>query len=505
MVNANVTMTAKMMSVMTELIPAIQAIFELGCFPTKDKIVEFDEEMYRLAETRIENFEKPLYHVRSGKENIANQPVNTFRAHELRLLEKGLAFFNDYIEKNKLQNESDDSVLKHASENLPRLITTGTPYERPLLKLATGNEKSQTEREEIMTFLAQLTGENENEMIKVVHKDADGIEREEIIAPTIETTSREKRLNFKKFKKATLRRLTEFFKDEAYKVTEEIARKNDDTAYEVIRVSSPMKKIGIGLAINDYYKRYASGETFEATISAMVADVTKNEDVVGKIEIPEQSFESLKDKIIVRPLNFKNNQQMLDDYVYQRHGDIALVIYMALANNISFATAKIHKKTVEQWDMSEKELFDWAITNTQNLYPPYLIPSDFLITGKTPETYPAINKYFMNPDFIFEKSKNGSYHLFLDVNVNAATAVFYDGTLKKIAELVNDDLYLVIASMSFVVVHESKTISLARLKRVAMEEKSSPHADPAEFLSDGVYHYSRRTGRLELMYHKIAK
>ena len=155
--------------------------------------------------------------------------------------------------------------------------------------------------------------------------------------------------------------------------------------------------------------------------------------------------------------------------------------------------------------MTEKEVFDWAIKNTQNLFTPYVVPMDVIQTGISPYDYPDEHKYFMRPDFILEKSCTGSYHFFLEGNINAATAVFYQGVLKKFSEIVNDDLYIVIASMSFVVIHERKSISLGDLKKRALREKTNPYANPAEFLSDGVYHYSRRDDRLALMYHKIAK
>jgi hypothetical protein len=89
--------------------------------------------------------------------------------------------------------------------------------------------------------------------------------------------------------------------------------------------------------------------------------------------------------------------------------------------------------------------------------------------------------------------------LFANNSVNNASIVFYNGVLQKLAEILNDDLYLVIASMSYAVLHTKKSISLERLRKMARNERNNPYADPDEFLSDGVYLYSATDGTLKMV------
>jgi len=504
----SVEMTKNIHQVTTELIPAIKVIFELGFIPKEEEIVEFDEATYRLAQSHGEEFERPLYQILSRELHDSQIPKNVLQADEVGKLKQGIHFFADYAQEHHLLDEDDETILKHAAQNLPRMLAMGTEFERPLLKIAERYEKIQTPQEEMINFLEKAAGENE--IIQFNLEDEQGVKREEIIAPTAEKGRHElegKRMSYKAFKQFAFEQLSDIFKGDEYTVEEEISRRTDEDAYEVIRVWDEVAKVrkGKGLRVSTFYQDYALGKSLEDIILSMVDDIKEDEGLAGQLEIPDVlNFERSKDKIIVRPLNFKKNEQLLKDYLYQRHGDIALVIYMIAANSeLGLATAKVGKEAIEEWGITEALAFDWAITNTQNLFEPYVVPAESLQAEILPEDYPDKHKYFMRPDCIIEKSRAGSYHFFLDGNINAATAVFYPDVLKRFSALVDDDLYIVIASMSFIGVHERKSISLSTLRKMAIKEKTNPYADPAEFLSDGVYHYSRRDDRLALMYHKI--
>ena len=502
----SIIMTEKIHQVVTELTPAIHAVFQLGFIPKEGEIVEFDEKLYRLAQNHLGEINQPLYQVLPRNPNVLSSEINMLEIDDVDKLLQGIHFFADYAKENQLLGESDEVILKHAAENLPRTLAEGTPFEQPLLKIAKRYEKTQTAKNEWMDFLEKTAGEGE--IIKIRQKDEHGVKRDEIIAPTVEKTYEDNRMNYSAFKQFALKELTEIFKEDKYEVVEAITRETDEDAHEVIRIweKTADGSHGQGLRISSFYEDYALGKPLEEIILSM-AEIIKKGDPIKQIGIVDLlDFEKAKDTIIIRPLNFKKNQQMLESYVYKRHGDIALVIYATLAEHLpGLATTKVPKSMIKNWQMSEEAVFDWAIKNTHRLFPPYIVPLEAIQSGIHPEAYPAKHKYFMNPDFILEKSHIGGYHLFLEGNINAATAVFYHDALKKIAQIVGDDLYLIIASMSFVVIHEKKSITFGNLKKIALEEKTNPYADPAEFLSDGVYHYCKREDRLSLMYHKISK
>jgi hypothetical protein len=203
-------------------------------------------------------------------------------------------------------------------------------------------------------------------------------------------------------------------------------------------------------------------------------------------------FEKVKDRLIVRPLNYQANISALRNHTYRRMGDVALVIYAVLANGASgLITTKIDRETIAEWNQPESDIFDLALDNGARMFRPYLVPMDAIIAGTAQEEYPAENKFFMEPGFKLDESRMGAYNLFLENNVNAATAAFYKGALKKLSDILDDDLYVVLASVSYAVVHPKSRCTLRELRQAAKNEKHNPYADPREFLSDRVYLYSR--------------
>ena len=225
----------------------------------------------------------------------------------------------------------------------------------------------------------------------------------------------------------------------------------------------------------------------------------KLEKLSNEIDFDEISdFEKIKDKIIIKPRNYQSNKDVLHDYFYRLNGVIALTVDMLLSKEEgSTTTMQINKEIIEQWNLSDDYIFEWAMENTAKLFQPFIIPIDKLIIETAPKDYPAENKFFMAPDFCLEESLLGIYNLFIENNRNAATAVFYPGVMKKLAEVLNDDLYIVITFLEYVIVHPQESVSLQKIKEVAKDMKNDLFADPAEFITNGVYYYSREDDSLK--------
>ena len=71
--------------------------------------------------------------------------------------------------------------------------------------------------------------------------------------------------------------------------------------------------------------------------------------------------------------------------------------------------------------------------------------------------------------------------------------------MKRLSEVLNDGFYLVVASMSYVVVHVEKSTTLEQVKETAKRERNNPYAREEEFLTDGIYYYSREEEALKWM------
>ena len=155
------------------VMPGISAIFTLGFIPEKDEIYEFSSEQYAVYLAQGGDLPKPLYTVISKKFGHLT-PVNeipTFTEDNVANLMEAASFLRKYAKKNGCKSKKSADILKFAAEYLPPSLTKGTSYERPPLKVLKKGEKSLTEREEWIDFMANAFGEGVVLNVKVVNQE----------------------------------------------------------------------------------------------------------------------------------------------------------------------------------------------------------------------------------------------------------------------------------------------------------------------------------------------
>jgi hypothetical protein len=310
-------------------------------------------------------------------------------------------------------------------------------------------------------------------------------------------------MNYEEFQNYIKQALAKIFIDSKYYVEDSKRELFDDEYVDVIHVREKFEggSTGRGFQIKPYFDDYTSGKPLGEIVLEMVKSIEDTDSWVNPADILSMSdFDTSWNKIIFRPLNYDRNRKILKRHMFKVVGDIALVIYMLLRNNGDMmATAKVEKNTIKKWNLPENYVFEWAMRNTAAMFRPYFIPMEFLMSNNDYTAYPDVHKYFMEPSFELQPSRLGAYALFADNNVNNASIVFYNGVLHRLAEILKDDLYFMIGSMSYAVLHTKKSISLEKLRMMARKERHNPYADPDEFLSDGVYLYSAADGTLKMV------
>ena len=77
-------------------------------------------------------------------------------------------------------------------------------------------------------------------------------------------------------------------------------------------------------------------------------------------------YEVIKERLIIRPINYTDNKYELKEAVHKVHGDIALVLYVKLYDNKErgLGTTKIHKDVFESWGRDFDEVWEAALINT---------------------------------------------------------------------------------------------------------------------------------------------
>lgn len=197
------------------------------------------------------------------------------------------------------------------------------------------------------------------------------------------------------------------------------------------------------------------------------------------------TYESVKGKLIIRPINFIDNKYDLKKACYRQIGDIALVLYaIGYAGESTLATVKVPREILERWGTDADTAMDEAMLNTfvtrppriyfremEAMDPPYergafmAFGADYHIAG--PAVSPTVTTY---------------------PNTNGAIAMFYPGVAKKLVEVMGGSYFV-----SFTSIHEARLHLKGVIppRNILQALKSVNKAfDPNEVLTRKVYSYN---------------
>lgn len=250
-----------------------------------------------------------------------------------------------------------------------------------------------------------------------------------------------------------------------------------------------------GVHVKELFEEFSKGTSFDSIVDSSVEDIKQmQKQSLYKEAKKIWDYETAKDSLFIRLLNYDDNSEELKDAIYKRIGDIAQVLYMKVSERDgNVMSTKILKSVLEKWQansdlLSEDYIFEEALKNTERMSPPRIYRWEQMIFD--PE-YEGDN--FMDLTGIHELKKDAMGNcLSTSKKTNGAVAVFLPGVAERLAALLESDFYMVFTSIHEVMIHNDRNVEPEDLKEVLQETIKS--ATPKEdYLTSRIYHYSRAT------------
>lgn len=150
------------------------------------------------------------------------------------------------------------------------------------------------------------------------------------------------------------------------------------------------------------------------------------------------------------------------------------------------SSMKIHKASLADWGMDEDEAYENALANTYFLTPPRIYKWECLL----------FNPDYEGDDFMdmnYEENiveRNAGSCLSTSIRTNGAVAVFLPDVAQRIADLMDDDFYIVFTSVHEAMIHSKRMFCPEDLERILKETLKEATLDE-DFLTDEIYYYDR--------------
>lgn len=250
-----------------------------------------------------------------------------------------------------------------------------------------------------------------------------------------------------------------------------------------------------GVHVKELFEELSKGTSFNSIVNSSVEDIKQiQEQSLYKETKKIWDYETAKDSLFIRLLNYDDNSKELSNAVYKRIGDIAQVLYMKVSEcDGNIMSTKIFKSVVEKWKedgltLSEDNILEEALRNTERMYPPRIYRWDQMLFNPeyegeefmSPGTEEAISQDLIGNCLTTAKKTNG------------AVAIFYPGVAERFTDVLDSDLYLVFTSVHEVMVHKADAVDAVDLSIILQDtlEEATPKED---FLTRKIYKYEKDT------------
>ena len=282
--------------------------------------------------------------------------------------------------------------------------------------------------------------------------------------------------------------------DSNVSVTLNHVMKNNGTELDVITIMEKDKNIAPTIYINSFYDRYREGVSLKAVVSEIIRIYNQNKNSININADYFENYENVRKTIVYKLVNYQKNKKLLEDVPYKRVLDLAVVFYCLIEQRKGVsATALIHNEHLRIWNVTEDEIYNDALKNTPVLLAGSIVPMSKIlseIAGTAPVDNDEKVCEYTGEDILYVLTNSS--------RVNGAACILYDNLLKKFANDVHSDLYILPSSVHEVIIVPKKNAfdksELADMVREVNEQGVSQD----EILSDNVYEYNRKNGLITM-------
>ena len=254
------------------------------------------------------------------------------------------------------------------------------------------------------------------------------------------------------------------------------------------------KNIAPTIYINSFYDRYREGVSLKAVVSEIIRIYNQNKNSININADYFENYENVRKTIVYKLVNYQKNKKLLEDVPYKRVLDLAVVFYCLIEQRKGVsATALIHNEHLRIWNVTEDEIYNDALKNTPVLLAGSIVPMSKIlseIAGTAPVDNDEKVCEYTGEDILYVLTNSS--------RVNGAACILYDNLLKKFANDVHSDLYILPSSVHEVIIVPKKNAfdksELADMVREVNEQGVSQD----EILSDNVYEYNRKNGLITM-------
>ena len=268
--------------------------------------------------------------------------------------------------------------------------------------------------------------------------------------------------------------------------------KNNGCEMDGLVIMEKGKDIAPTIYLDSFYELYTNGENIKSIIRQIEVIYEQNKNNVTFDVNILKHFDTIKDKIVYKVVNYRSNEKLLEQVPHKRILDLAVVFYCLLDNEYGrSATALIYNNNLKNWNVTIDDVYKAALNNTPDL-----------LHSKISSMAALFEKCGVNVDGeevdLKDYVPSDMYVLTNESKLNGAACILYENVLYDFAQKLGADLYILPSSVHEVILLPKLSMFEKDELVNMVKEVNTEGVAADEVLSDHVYEYNR-TERLITM------
>ena len=268
--------------------------------------------------------------------------------------------------------------------------------------------------------------------------------------------------------------------------------KNNGCEMDGLVIMEKGKDIAPTIYLDSFYELYTNGENIKNIIRQIEVIYEQNKNNVTFDVNILKHFDTIKDKIVYKVVNYRSNEKLLEQVPHKRILDLAVVFYCLLDNEYGrSATALIYNNNLKNWNVTIDDVYKAALKNTPDL-----------LHSKISSMAALFEKCGVNVDGeevdLKDYVPSDMYVLTNESKLNGAACILYENVLYDFAQKLGADLYILPSSVHAVILLPKLSMFEKDELVNMVKEVNTEGVAADEVLSDHVYEYNR-TERLITM------
>lgn len=274
-------------------------------------------------------------------------------------------------------------------------------------------------------------------------------------------------------------------------------RKNNGVILRALAIRKPDSNVSRTIYIDGFRELYEKTHDMDEICNTIAA---MNEE--GKMDNFDVNllfdFENIKGRICVKLVNWKKNEQALENIPHRQFLDLAIVYYIRVYTPAGASTVLIRNEMMKWWKVKEEELYSLALKNMQELSPVCLMSMNQLIKNMLADTGSTDEE--TGEDMFAERDEE----LYVATNIQkslGAAVILYPQFLEEVADDFKSSFYILPSSVHEVLILPDKCMNTSEEELLEMVQTiNATDVRDEEVLADNVYYYDKESKEIKALF-----